>query len=697
MNFTTTGYFISSGLFSILALLLLTHWRGRLQGGLLLLVVTSIIAWAAVSGFNGYRIDGLYRSNVFFEVLRNIALYTFLFGLLKPLYIAKQRQAFFRMLYILVYVSSLLLLVGSFYINYGINIGTYFIYIDYKLILSGSLGMAIAGLVLIEQLFRNTRPDSRWAIKFLFFGFGLIFIYDFFLYSDALLFSHIDEHIWAGRGYVLALAVPLLVLSIQRNPKWSLEVFVSKQLVFHTTALIGIGIYLLLMALAGYYIKIYGGNWGAVAQIVFLSLAFMLLFAALFSGDLRAKIKVYINKHFFNYKYDYRDEWINITRDLSRVNEETDLHITVIDSIANLIESTGGMLWLQDEKKCHYRAVARTLFGEITDAEPVDGELAKFLNEKNWVIDLKEMKSNPELYKNLETPQWLQGLQRAWLVVPLRHLDELLGFLILAESRALHRLNWEDRDLLKTSCMQAASYLAFKMASDSLAKSEKFAVFNRLSAFVVHDLKNLTAQLGLITRNAEKFKHNPEFVDDAFETVKHATEKMGRLLAQLQQGRFTGQVSNIVNIKGALIEIIRNHQLYLPLPQLHGELENVRILANHDRFISVVGHIVKNAQEATDDDGYVTVEFNCKNNKVIIKVTDNGCGMDDEFIREKLFTPFITTKGNAGMGVGAYDCYEYIEGLGGSMIVLSTPGEGTEFTLIIPEMKNDEQQTEVQA
>jgi len=673
MDLATAGYFISSGLFTILAILLMTQWRGRLQGMLLLIVVISVVVWAFASGFNGYPEDDLYQSSVFFEILRNLALYTFLFGLLKPLYVSNQKEHFFKILYIVVYASSLFLLVGSM---------TY-ISTNQKLMLSGSLGMSIAGLVLIEQLFRNTLSESRWATKFLFVGIGLIFVYDFFLYSDALLFNHINREVWAGRGYVVALTVPFLALSAQRNPVWSLEVFVSKQLVFHTATLISIGIYLLLMASAGYYIRIYGGNWGAVAQIVFLFLAVALLFVAFFSGEVRSKLKVFINKHFFNYKYDYREEWINITHDLSKVNEETSLYITVIHSISNLVESTGGMLWMHDDKKSSYQMVASTLFESITEKEPLESNFSRYLYEKDWIVDLNERHDDPAIYDGLTLPGWLEEQNRAWLVIPLRHFDELYGFLILAESRALHEINWEDRDLLKTACKQATSYLAFQKASESLARSEKFSVFNRLSAFVVHDLKNLIAQLQLITRNAEKFKDNPEFVDDAFETVHHASEKMQRLLTQLKQGRFSARNATNINISGAMEEVIRSHQTYLPHPELHCAVNNVTISANPDRFLAVIGHIIKNAQEATDDNGYVKVSVYYDNN-VIIKVTDNGCGMEEQFIRDKLFTPFITTKGNAGMGVGVYECKEFIEALGGYVTVSSTPGQGSEFTLSIP-------------
>jgi signal transduction histidine kinase len=161
---------------------------------------------------------------------------------------------------------------------------------------------------------------------------------------------------------------------------------------------------------------------------------------------------------------------------------------------------------------------------------------------------------------------------------------------------------------------------------------------------------------------------------------------MGRLLTQLKQGRFSAQVAGNINIRDAMEEVVRNHNTYLPYPQLQCLQENVRISANHDRFLSVVGHIIKNAQEATEDHGFVKINVSYENEMVIIKVKDNGCGMDESFIKEKLFTPFFTTKGNAGMGVGVYECREFIESLGGHVQVSSTPGKGTEFILNIPAM-----------
>jgi putative PEP-CTERM system histidine kinase len=122
--------------------------------------------------------------------------------------------------------------------------------------------LTVMGLVLVEQVYRSTRPEDRWAIKFLCLGLGGLFVYDFYLYANAALFNAMDAQVWAARGYVAALVTPLIAVSAARNPEWAAPVGLSRSMAFHTASLLGAGIYLLLMAGAGYYLRLFGGEWG---------------------------------------------------------------------------------------------------------------------------------------------------------------------------------------------------------------------------------------------------------------------------------------------------------------------------------------------------------------------------------------------------------------------------------------------------
>ena len=103
-----------------------------------------------------------------------------------------------------------------------------------------------------------------------------------------------------------------------------------------------------------------------------------------------------------------------------------------------------------------------------------------------------------------------------------------------------------------------------------------------------------------------------------------------------------------------------------------------------DRLADVLGHVIQNAQEATPADGKVEVILQNNDAMAVIDVIDTGCGMDDEFVRTRLFRPFDSTKGRSGMGIGAYEAREFVRGLGGQLDVRSEIGAGTRFRIQLP-------------
>ena len=125
-------------------------------------------------------------------------------------------------------------------------------------------------------------------------------------------------------------------------------------------------------------------------------------------------------------------------------------------------------------------------------------EFSSFVERRQWVVDLADLRRRPDEYENLNIPDWIDDIPRAWLLIPLMHLDRLTGILVLGRPRAPQDLNWEDYDLLKTAGRQAASYLEEHSTARALTQSQQFDKFNRRFAFVIHDIKNLTSQLSLM-------------------------------------------------------------------------------------------------------------------------------------------------------------------------------------------------------
>ncbi len=584
-----------------------------------------------------------------------------------------------------IYAFTAVTMLLALYRYFGGSSLSFFVGFDYAL--AGHLLLAVVGLVFLEQILRNTPVDLLRAIKYLCLGIGGVFAYDFYLYSDALLFQRIDPALWEARGFVNALVVPIIGISLARNSQWSPRVFISRRVVFHTSALLGSGIYLLAMGVGGYYVRDYGGTWGVVAQTIFLFGAVLLLLILLFSGPLRARLRVFINKHFFHYKYDYREEWLRFIRTLSSSDQNIPLPERVIRAIAQMIDCPGGVLWVRRDDGKFEPAARWNMDLPVSTGEPSDSSLVRFLEIQKWVINLDEYQRDPGLYRSLgdlEMPDWLKTAPDAWLISPLILQESLLGFVVLARASASHRdFNWEDSDLLKTSGSQAASYLAQHAISQALAEARQFEAFSRLSTYVVHDLKNLISQLSLVVSNAARHKSNPLFMENVISTVENSVSKMNRLLARLRDG-VQADTRREVNLAKLLEEVVRDAQASTPVPVLECHAKDLTIAADRDRLASVMGHVVRNAQDATPEHGHVTVRLQKINGHAVVEVEDTGCGMDEAFIRVRLFRPFQTTKGASGMGIGVYEAREFVRSLGGDIHVDSRLGEGTVFRIHFP-------------
>lgn len=553
-----------------------------------------------------------------------------------------------------------------------------------KIFLTLTLLVALAGLVLTEQLFRHTAREARWALKHLCFGIGLMFAYDFYLYADALLFNRMDAVVWSARGLVNATAVPMIGLSAARNRDWSMNIFVSRRVVFHGVAVMGAGVYLMLMAAAGYYVQLFGGEWGRALKTAFFSAAILVLLTLFYSVQLRSRVRRFLAKHFYRNKYEYGEEWLRFTQRLAQAGVEPEsLNRTILSAVCDVIDSPGGVLWRRMPGGDFVVAAELGMY-EGTDRDlpanaPLVLELEASTEPRNLADD-----AELERDRTRAVPQWMLDLNQIALIVPVTHDNELIAFMVLARARSGEPPGWEDLDLLATIARQVASYLALVRATDALSEARQFETFNRLSAFLVHDLKNVVAQLSLIDSNAQRHGSNPEFVQDAFGTVREAVSKMNRMLTSLAQAPTDLSGDEVVDICEIAREAVLRKGGAVPKPHYTGPERGIAVRGSRDRLLSVIEHLLQNGIEATDSTGIVEIVAEADEETARLVIRDDGCGMDRDFVNYRLFKPFDTTKGKAGMGIGAYESRHIIADMGGTLAVESEPGGGTTFTIALP-------------
>ena len=559
--------------------------------------------------------------------------------------------------------------------NAGASLGT-------LLLIISRLVVAIMGLVLLNNLYSNAAPVSRSGIRLLSIGLAGFFIYDLNLYTLQFLLGEPSANLFNIRGAVDVIVVPLLMLSTRAA--WVARVQVSRQVAFHTLSLSIIGGYLILMAIAAYGLRLVGGDWGMLLQITFLFATIILGAVVLVSPRFRAALRVQIAKNFFTYKYDYRQEWLRFINTVSHADSGAGaLAERVIEAVCVVVDSPGGALYAPSDDG-GFEVSVRWNWREFAGTSiAADDPLLEFLGGRQRIVDLDEMREGRE-HDGLLLPQWAAHDRRAWLIVPLLHLDRIAGIIVLDRTVAQRDLNWEDYDLLRTLGRQAASYIAEASTQAALDEAGKFDEFNRRFAFIMHDIKNIVSQLSLVARNAERHAENPAFRADMVATLQSSVGKMNDLLARLAQHNIgRAEVSMPVDIRALVTEVVAAKRRQHATLTLVAATDFMPVDGDPARLEQLFGHLVQNAIEASGPTAPIQVRLSCSGPNVCIEIADRGHGMSMAFVRRELFTPFRSTK-VGGFGIGAYEAREIARSAGGRLDVVSREGEGTTFTVQLP-------------
>lgn len=685
ISFLAVSHSIGAIAYLLLSIYIATQHLRRATDRTLFVATLSSSVWLTVLALQGFEIDVPFYIRYTLELVRNTAWFGVLYALLGIKFFPGQFIGKHR-LYSTAGILILLACMLAITIYQGVS-GHQLLSGYTTLILQVSI--SVVGLLLLEQVWQNASIFSRSGIKYITIAMASLFFYDFLMYSDALLFQKMSIALWDTRGAINTLAVPLIALTMVKSRKQPIGMHVSRQMIFHSTTLIIAGIYLLIISAGGYYISIFGGSWGEALRVLFIFLGILALIILISSPIVRAKIMVFISKNFFDYKYDYRDEWIKSTDALtnthSKMNppEQNNLPAEIIKILGDLVGSRSGAIWGKDEDGHFVLRGKLAIKDQKFNAIEANSDLINYFKHNEWVINLDEYMLDPTKYDLIEIPDDILSQEQPWLLIPLGMRNNLVGIVLLCDPISSLDLNWENYDLLKIVSQQACSYLEQSDSQERLGAAKQFEAVNQTSAFLVHDIKTIIAQLSLLVKNAEKHKTNPAFIEDMIRTTSHTVEKMEHLLHQLHNPT-QDETTDVVELSPILLEVYESHRNSSPVPSLECPEKELRIHANKDQLKSVIVHIVQNALDATPKDGEISITTKLAPGYVFIFIQDSGCGMSEDFVNNMLFKPFKSTKGLTGMGIGAYQSREYLRRIGGAISVTSQLEVGTCFTLKIP-------------
>lgn len=534
-------------------------------------------------------------------------------------------------------------------------------------------------LLMLENLLRNIEQTPTRGLRLVVLGIGGLTIFDLMICVSGLTTGGIPSLFVVARSYILfALGLPLAFATLLVRG-WGSNFQMSRYAVFHSTALVGGGFYLVSTSVAGEVLRNRTGDWGLTLEITFITTATILLMILIQSASFRARMMVFISKHFFRLKYDYREVWLAFIRKMAGPHQNQTLHERTLRAVAESVDCRSGVLWtFQDAIDAFTPVVHWNIDGDLP-VIPSDDPLMNFMVRTGWIIDINECLTYPEIYDGLSLPLWFSSQRDQWIIVPLIHHQVLEGMIVAGHpTTAPSALGWEDFDLLKTVGAQAAGYLAEERASRALNDARRLAEFNRRFAFVVHDIKNVVSQMSLMLENAHTFGHDPEFQQDMLLTAASSVDRLRGMLAQLgQEGARRAELILQPTFLGSFAaQVFERWRKSFPRLQLIDASEPVLVDACRDKLASVMDHLVQNAIDAVGPDGSVSIVIRPGHSDGIIEIIDDGPGMSQDFVRDHLFRPFETRKPN-GSGIGAFQALRMMQDMGGRLDVESHPGAGT--------------------
>ena len=538
-------------------------------------------------------------------------------------------------------------------------------------------------LVLVHNLYAGAAGPARAVLRWPAAALGGMWFYDLNLNTVTYLAGGAPAVLAALRGAVPLVMAGLFALGTMSRERQQ-PFRPSRAFAFQSLSLFLIGTYFVLMVVAFQGIAAAGGDFLGLVQIAFLAAASALALVLLPSKRLRGWLWVWMAKHLFAHRYDYREEWQRFTRTMGRAGPEApSLPRRVIQAVADVTDSPAGLLLTPAE----HGGLALEADWHWPDAEiparAMEPQAAHFFAQSQFIVDLDHWRAGKEeRVPSTAVPQWIADDQRAWAMVPLLHYERLLGVVVLARPAFVRTLDWEDFDLLRVIGRQLASYLAEQASQDALGEAQRFDEFNRRIAFVMHDIKNLASQLALLARNAEKHADNPAFRADMLVTLKNSSEKLNTLLARLgRYGQQPGEATTPVQVRPLLRAISERYAAQHPVVSLDGP--PLIVEAQPEALEQALMHLVQNSVEASPGGETVVLDARGDALDVVIEVMDSGTGMTPEFVRSQLFKPFQSSK-PGGFGIGAYEARATIQAMGGSLDVESREGLGTRFVVRLP-------------
>jgi len=480
----------------------------------------------------------------------------------------------------------------------------------------------------------------------------------------------------------------LVIYSVIRNEIVDGDVYVSRKIIYSSFSLIAIGIYSIVIALSAQILRSFDIHKTIRLDILLIFFAAMAMVILFYKESFRRKTKAFINRNFKKSKYVYHDEWMVFSTELSKKISTKEVCDSFLRTLADRMYVEHSSIWLTDESRTRLFMMDSPNIDKTNTIISRNDKVIQYLYSKNHPVSIANILTNKALLPLSKEIRMLFAETKAEVLVPIIFARRWVGLLTLGKIKTGENYNEiEDYDLLKSAAAHAASAISNSRLVEERMKANEMEAFHRLSSFIMHDLKNTTSMLSMVAENANKHFDNPEFQNDAFQTISEAVSRMKKMIGSLSDlpDRLELKLRDLdLNelINGAVEKFSCNGMTKVKIErQLGAEIPSVRVDA--EEIQKVVHNLLLNAFEAMNGSGIIEVSTGVNDNQVVFSISDNGPGMSREFIENSLFQPFKSTK-RKGLGIGLYQCKTIVEAQDGRIEVESKPGQGCTFSVFFP-------------
>ena len=580
----------------------------------------------------------------------------------------------------LFYVISLLLLpnlyVGSSSLGFVVDI----------------LGIAQAILVLVgvisclwimENIIRSATIENRRILMYPLLGIMVICASLLINVIYRIGTRSINEDMLVLSSLIMILGVSLVVFFSIRHRLFSMDIYVSRYIVYHSVTFICIGIYLLANGIIIFIIQRLALHPSFVVMGFLIFCAVLIFLVLIISPTLRTHIRFFINTHFLANKYDYRKEWGELSCYLcSATTEKQIIHITA-QVILESMYIRELSLWLRDGNFFH--CAFAFPHSPHVDYVAIDHPFIAYITARPFMRSLPAVADDSLWERIITADATFLEANKIELAIPMTNDKTMIGFIAVGQEYLGTHYTQDDIDLLNNIAAQCGTSLMQARFAQKLAENKEIDTYNYLSASLLHDLKNAAGHLSLLLQNAPQHMDHKDFQQDMLETISQALARIDKVINKLRGLPNKAEIAyQAIEVKSFVNSQLNKFKPRLATVRLTQHIQDgIMVTTDFDLLERMLENLVINAIEAVSPLGEIMITATLSNGATSITIADDGPGIADEFMRNMMFKPFQTTK-PAGTGLGLWQVKNMAQQLGARIMINNRHPHGLACTMIFP-------------